>query len=71
MTRLLARREFGDGDEDDRSDTFAEATPVLAGLAEASVLRAGEHPVDWTVKWNMTVPGATYENTVDNRAWTT
>ena len=25
---------------------------------------------DWTVKWNMTVPGATFENTVDNRAWT-
>ena len=24
---------------------------------------------NWTVKWNMTVPGATYENTVDNRAW--
>ena len=23
----------------------------------------------WTVEWNMTVPGATYENTVDNRAW--
>jgi NitT/TauT family transport system substrate-binding protein len=23
----------------------------------------------WTVGWNMTVPGATYENTVDNRAW--
>jgi NitT/TauT family transport system substrate-binding protein len=23
----------------------------------------------WTVKWGMTVPGATYENTVDNRAW--
>jgi NitT/TauT family transport system substrate-binding protein len=23
----------------------------------------------WTVKWNMTVPNATYENTVDNRAW--
>lgn len=23
----------------------------------------------WTVKWNMTVPGATYENIVDNRAW--
>jgi NitT/TauT family transport system substrate-binding protein len=23
----------------------------------------------WTVKWNMTVAGATYENTVDNRAW--
>ena len=26
---------------------------------------------NWTVKWNMTVPGATYENTVDNRAWLT
>ena len=24
---------------------------------------------NWTVKRNMTVPGATYENTVDNRAW--
>ena len=25
---------------------------------------------NWTVKWDMTVPGATYENMVDNRAWT-
>lgn len=24
---------------------------------------------NWTVGWNMTVPGATYESTVDNRAW--
>ena len=24
---------------------------------------------DWTVKWNMVVPGATYDTTVDNRAW--
>jgi len=23
----------------------------------------------WTVKWDMTVPGATYEKIVDNRAW--
>jgi NitT/TauT family transport system substrate-binding protein len=23
----------------------------------------------WSMKWNMVVPGATYENTVDNRAW--
>jgi len=23
----------------------------------------------WTAKWNMVVPGATFENTVDNRAW--
>ena len=25
---------------------------------------------NWTVKCNMTVPGATFDNTVDNRAWT-
>jgi NitT/TauT family transport system substrate-binding protein len=24
---------------------------------------------NWTVKWNMVVPGATYEKVVDNRAW--
>jgi NitT/TauT family transport system substrate-binding protein len=24
---------------------------------------------NWSVKWNMTVPGATFENIVDNRAW--
>ena len=28
-----------------------------------------EDTYHWTVGWNMTVPGATYENTVDNRAW--
>jgi NitT/TauT family transport system substrate-binding protein len=28
-----------------------------------------EDTYEWTVKWNMTVPGATYENTVHNRAW--
>jgi NitT/TauT family transport system substrate-binding protein len=28
-----------------------------------------EDTYNWTVKWNMTVLGATYENTVDNRAW--
>jgi NitT/TauT family transport system substrate-binding protein len=24
---------------------------------------------NWTAKWDMVVPGATFENTVDNRAW--
>jgi NitT/TauT family transport system substrate-binding protein len=28
-----------------------------------------EDTYNWSLKWNMTVPGATYENTVDNRAW--
>ena len=28
-----------------------------------------EDTYTWTLRWNMVVPGATYENTVDNRAW--
>src|SRR5262245_38176425 len=28
-----------------------------------------EDTYNWSVKWNMTVPGATYETIVDNRAW--
>jgi NitT/TauT family transport system substrate-binding protein len=28
-----------------------------------------EDTYNWTVKWNMVVTGATFENTVDNRAW--
>ena len=36
VARLLARRGFGD-DDGDRSDGFAEVTPLLAGLAAASV----------------------------------
>ena len=28
-----------------------------------------EDTYNWSVKWNMTVPGATYEKIVDNRAW--
>ena len=36
VTRLLARRGLGQDGDGDQSDTFAEATPVLAGLAAAS-----------------------------------
>jgi hypothetical protein len=28
-----------------------------------------EHTYEWTLGWNLVAPGATYENTVDNRAW--
>jgi NitT/TauT family transport system substrate-binding protein len=28
-----------------------------------------EHTYNWTVGWGLVPPGATYENTVDNRAW--
>ncbi len=40
------------------------------GLLEPHEFRERwEDTYNWTVGWNMTVPGATYENTVDNRAW--
>jgi len=28
-----------------------------------------EHTYEWTRGWDLVPPGATYENTVDNRAW--
>jgi len=28
-----------------------------------------DHTYQWTVGWGLTEPGATFENTVDNRAW--
>jgi NitT/TauT family transport system substrate-binding protein len=28
-----------------------------------------EHTYQWTLDWQLVAPGATYENTVDNRAW--
>jgi hypothetical protein len=28
-----------------------------------------DHAYQWTVDWGLVPPGATYESTVDNRAW--
>ena len=28
-----------------------------------------DHTYQWTLGWKLVAPGATYENTVDNRAW--
>jgi NitT/TauT family transport system substrate-binding protein len=28
-----------------------------------------DHTYQWTLGWGLTEPGATYQNTVDNRAW--
>ena len=54
------------------------------GMLEARELRLGrlvnappepytrerfEHTYNWTLGWGLVPPGATYENTVDNRAW--
>ncbi len=43
--------------------------PTLAAMFRAHTRERFDDTYNWTVKWNMVVPGATYENTVDNRAW--
>jgi NitT/TauT family transport system substrate-binding protein len=42
---------------------------LLHGAPQPYTRERFDDTYNWTVKWNMTVPGATYENTVDNRAW--
>jgi NitT/TauT family transport system substrate-binding protein len=42
---------------------------LLHGAPQPYTRERWDDTYRWTVKWNMTVPGATYENTVDNRAW--
>jgi NitT/TauT family transport system substrate-binding protein len=42
---------------------------LLHGAPRPYTRERWEDTYNWTVKWNMTVPGATYDNTVDNRAW--
>jgi len=50
--------------------TAARTKGTIKRSARASLTEFHDDTYTWTVKWNMTVPGATYENTVDNRAWT-
>jgi NitT/TauT family transport system substrate-binding protein len=42
---------------------------LLHGAPQPYTRERFDDTYNWTVKWNMTVPGASYENTVDNRAW--
>jgi NitT/TauT family transport system substrate-binding protein len=42
---------------------------LLHAAPEPYTQERWEDTYNWSVKWNMVVPGATYENIVDNRAW--
>ncbi|HEX9464923.1 MAG TPA: hypothetical protein VGB82_20170 [Alphaproteobacteria bacterium] len=42
---------------------------ILNGPPQPYTRERFDDTYNWTVKWNMTVPGATYETIVDNRAW--
>ena len=75
MVRLAAGNSLGDGHG--RYGSHSEATrgdhergPRSAGAGRPRYTRERfDDTYNWTVKWNMTVPGATYETVVDNRAW--
>jgi len=42
---------------------------VLNAAPEPYTRERFEHTYQWTLSWGLVEPGATYENTVDNRAW--
>ena len=42
---------------------------ILNAPPEAYTRERFEHTYQWTLGWGLVPPGATYENTVDNRAW--
>jgi NitT/TauT family transport system substrate-binding protein len=46
-----------------------QAWRLLHGAPTPNTRERWDDTYRWSVKWHMTVPGATYENTVDNRAW--
>ena len=42
---------------------------ILNAAPEPYTRERFEHTYEWTLGWGLVAPGATYENTVDNRAW--
>ena len=42
---------------------------ILNAPPEAYTRERFDHTYQWTLSWGLVAPGATYENTVDNRAW--
>jgi len=44
-------------------------TRILNAPPEQYTRERFDHTYQWTVGWGLVPPGATYENTVDNRAW--
>jgi ABC-type nitrate/sulfonate/bicarbonate transport system substrate-binding protein len=42
---------------------------ILNAAPEPYTRERFEHTYQWTLGWGLVAPGATYENTVDNRAW--
>ena len=64
--RALPRRG---GRRPDRAEGPASSSRILNAPPEPYTRERFEHTYDWTRDWGLVPPGATYENTVDNRAW--
>jgi NitT/TauT family transport system substrate-binding protein len=45
------------------------ATRILNAPPEPYTRERFDHTYNWTLGWGLVPPGATYDNTVDNRAW--
>jgi len=78
VRRACDCRDFHVADADGRRKSLASCTGMTkAGMSRHSMSSDSapdtrerfDDTYNWTVKWNMTVPGVTYENSVDNRAW--
>jgi NitT/TauT family transport system substrate-binding protein len=50
-------------------DRDLKLSRILNAPPEPYTRERFEHTYNWTVGWGLVPPGATYENTVDNRAW--
>jgi NitT/TauT family transport system substrate-binding protein len=50
-------------------DRDVKLARILNAPPEPYTRERFEHTYNWTVGWGLAPPGATYENTVDNRAW--
>ena len=46
-----------------------QSWPLLHAAPHPYTRERWDDTYNWSVKWNMTVPGATYDSIVDNRAW--
>ena len=46
-----------------------ELSRILNAPPEPYTRERFDHTYQWTLAWGLVAPGATYENTVDNRAW--
>ena len=53
----------------DKAEFNLKLARILNAPPEPYTRERFDHTYQWTLGWGLVAPGATYENTVDNRAW--